>query len=165
MSKENGRFEKGNEIGKETRFKKNNKTSNKYKAEYIEQMLLFFAEPHSDVYYERTYYKDGKLKSERPIILPPKFPTFELFAASIGVTSNTLRNWCEKHPRFCDAYEYAKTMQLGIAKVYAMSKMYDSNFAKFILMNEHGMSEKSSTDTNVTFSVEYDSSEIDEESN
>lgn len=165
MSKENGRFEKGNEIGKETRFKKNNRLSNKYKAEYIEKLLLFFSEPKSDVHYERTYYKDGSIKSERPIILPPKFPTFELFAASIGVTSNTLRNWCGEHPRFCEAYEYAKTLQLGIAKVYAMSKMYDSNFAKFILMNEHGMSEKSTSDTNITFSVEYDTDEIDEESN
>lgn len=146
MSKENGRFEKGNEIGKETQFKKNNKKSVKFKNEYVDKLYAFFAEPKSDVYYEKTYYKDGKLKSERPIILPPKFPTFELFAASIGVTAATLRNWRDTYPRFCEAYEYAKTMQLGIAKVYGMSKMYDSNFAKFILINDHDMKDKVSTE-------------------
>lgn len=164
MSKENGRFEKGNEIGKATRFKKKNRASVKYKDDYCDKILKYFAEPPSEIVYERSYYKDGTLKSEKPIILPPKFPTFELFAASIGVVPNTLLNWCDKHPRFADCYAQAKNMQLGIAKTNGVKKLYDSNFTKFILMNDHGMSEKVTNDNTVTFQVQL-SDEVDEESN
>lgn len=146
MSTENGRFKKGNEIGKETRFQQGNTVSSKYKDKYAKMLLEYFAEPKCEVHYERTFYKDGVVKSERPIVMPPKFPTFELFAASIGVNSRTLRNWVNDHPRFAEAYEYAKTLQLGIAKVYGMNKMYDSNFAKFILINDHDMKDKVSTE-------------------
>ena len=112
--------------------------------------------------YERSYYKDGTLKSEKPIILPPKFPTFELFAASIGVVPRTLLNWCEHYPRFADCYAQAKNMQLGIAKSNGVKKLYDSNFTKFILMNDHGMSEKVTNDNTVTFQVNIPD-DVDEE--
>ena len=142
MSKENGRFEEGNTIGKNTRFKKNNKAANKYQEKYAELLTSYFREPPLQYVYERTYYKDGTLKSEKPIILPPKFPTFELFAGSIGVTHHTLLNWCEAHPRFSAAYEFAKNMQLGIGKAGGIMKQYDGNFTKFVLSNDHGMTDK-----------------------
>lgn len=44
-------------------------------------------------------------------------------------------------------------------------KHYDSNFTKFVLSNDHGMSDKTTNDTTITFSVDYGSDEIDEESN
>lgn len=139
-----GQFEKGNTIGEETRFQKGNKASVKYREEYCQLLLNFFAVPEREIVYERKYYKDGTLQCETPkIVLPPRFPTFELFAASIGVVPNTLLNWCEKHPRFADAYAQAKNIQLGIAKAHGAMKDYDSNFTKFLLVNDHGMSDKS----------------------
>ena len=165
MSKENGRFEKGNTVGAETRFQPGNKKAGKYQDKYVDDIITYFSEPEPQYIYKRSFYKDGTLKSEEPIMLPPKFPTFEKFAAQVGVTHQTLMNWCEKHPRFSTAYALAKNMQLGIAKAGGVMKQYDGNFTKFILMNDHGMSEKTLNDTTVTFNVSYDSNEIDEESN
>lgn len=164
MSKKDGRFEKGNEIGKETRFKEGNMFSVKYKDEYCEELIAFFAEPEEEILYSESFYQDGSLKSRVPIVMPPKFPTFELFAAKLHVVPNTLLNWCEKHPRFASAYALAKNMQLGIVKRGAMMKQYDSNFAKFVLVNDHDLKDKSERDTSVTLDVVL-SDEIDEESN
>ena len=98
------------------------------------------------------------------MVLAPKFPTFELFATSIGVVPNTLLNWCEKHPRFEAAYALARELQLGIAIRGATEKNYDGNFTKFILMNRYGFKDKQENDNSVTFKVEL-SDEIDEEAN
>lgn len=143
-NKNNGQFKSGNEIGKDTRFKISNKVSDKYKDSYCYDLLLYFLkEREATVYCEKTYYKDGQLKSETPkIIMPPKFPTFEAFAVSIGVTPQTLINWTKQHPRFLIAYERAKTMQKAIAVENGVGKLYDANFTKFFLINDHGMTDK-----------------------
>ena len=141
--KNSGQFQRGNEIGKETRFQLDNILANKYDEKYCIDIINYFSIPKCEIIYERSYYKDGTIKSEKPIVLPPKFPTLELFAASINVTSRTLLNWCEKYPRFSEAYAYAKNIQLGIAKTYGVSKQYDSNFTKFVLVNDHDMTDKS----------------------
>ena len=165
---ENGQFTKGNTIGEETRFGEGNNASKKYDERFCEEIVTFFLDMkdvNPEIVYEERY-KDGELVSKIPkMVLPPKFPTFELFAAKIGVTHKTLRNWCEMYPRFSEAYDIAKNIQLGISKVGGMLKYYDSNFSKFLLSNDHGMSDKSVTDTTITFNVDYGSSEIDEESN
>ncbi len=145
---DNGQFKQGNEVGKETRFQKDNQASAKYKKEYCEQLLTFFTVPEREIVYEKKYYKDGTLQCETPkFVLPPKFPTFELFAASIGVVPNTLLNWCKQHPRFADAYARAKNIQLGIAKANGAMKYYESNFTKFLLVNDHDMSDKATIES------------------
>ena len=149
--KENsGRFQKGNTVGNPTRFKKDNIAAVKYKDEFCDLLTEFFQEPESKVIYEEEYYKDGTLKCKKPkFILPPKYPTFEAFAVTIGVTSRTLREWAEvgeggkaKHPRFSAAYARAREMQLAIAKNNGITKQYDGNFAKFVLINDHEMSDR-----------------------
>ncbi len=138
-----GQFQEGNPIGEETRFKKGNKVAVKYKDEYCEMLISFFTEQEREVVYEEEYYKEGGLKKRTPkIVLAPSFPTFELFAAKIGVTAHTLINWKDKYPRFSMAYECAKNMQLGIAKKNGIAKLYDSNFAKFVLINDHEMTDR-----------------------
>lgn len=162
MSEENkGRFNKGNEIGKDTRFVFGNNLSCKYTEEYCDKLLEWFSVPECKTQYKISYYPDGTIRSEEPIMLPPTFPTFELFAASIGVSNGTLKNWCSKYPRFNNAYQLAKAVQLGIAKQNAVAKLYDCNFVKFLLINDHGMAEK--TESDVTYKVVV-SKDIDEES-
>lgn len=145
-----GQFQQGNPVGKETRFKKNNGAAVKYKDEYCDRMEIFFQEQECKVIYEEEYFKDGGLKKRVPkMIIPQKYPTFEAFAVSIGVTSRTLREWADvgedgkpKHPRFSVAYARAKEMQLAIAKNNGITKQYDGNFAKFVLINDHEMSDR-----------------------
>jgi hypothetical protein len=158
------KFKEGNEIGAETRFKAGNQVSSKYKSEYCEELLEFFRVPEAEEKWSRSYYESGAIKSEAPIILPPKLPTFELFAAKIGVTVGTLEHWCEKYPRFATIYAHAKEIQKGIIILNAMTKQYDANFAKFLLANNHGMKEAREKDTSIALDVTFDDV-IDEECN
>lgn len=142
---ENGRFVPGNLAGLATQAQQGDKLACKYKEEYCDSIINYFIEranSTNDNLYKRSYYKDGTIKSEEPIILPPKYPTFELYAISIGVAPNTLLNWCKEYRQFAEAYAQAKSIQLAITKVYAMSKLYDSNFAKFMLVNEHNYQDR-----------------------
>lgn len=163
-----GLFKEGNTIGFETRFKALNTDASVYKDEYCEALCEYFQPKEATILYEDEYYKDGSVKSHKPkVTLPPKYPTFEGFAASIGVHRNTIYIWAEskdengnpKYPRFVQAYAYAKQMQLSICKENAMTKVYDSNFAKFVLINEHGMKEQQEVTTNVSGNI---STAIDE---
>lgn len=158
-----GQFKKGNTVGKETRFTKDHTLSCKYKPEYCDKIIEYFSNVEREVIYEEFYFPDGTLKGKKPVqILPPKLPTMEGFAESIGVINNTLLNWCKDYPQFENAYARAKQIQKDIIMTNGAQKQYDSNFSKFLLMNNHGMAEQVKNDT--TFKVVMDDA-IDEESN
>lgn len=147
-----GQFEKGNKVGEQTRFDKENAAANKYKDEYCDMLIEFFNKPATRIEYKKNYVK-GELSSETPIVVPAEYPTFELFAASIGVTTKTLQNWCDKHPRFSSCYARAKEMQLGTLTSCAVMGLYNPLYAKFEAVNNHGQKDKSEVDTNVSGSV------------
>lgn len=158
-----GQFKKGNTVGKETRFKKNNDVPCKYKEDYCEQLVKFFTDAKPEVLYDEYYDDKGNLKSKRiSAVIPAKLPTFEGFAWSIGVTVGTLQNWKEQYPRFATAYARALEKQKEILLVNGTNKQYDGNFSKFLLTNNHGMSEQTKSD--VTYKVVM-GDDIDEESN
>ena len=133
-----GQFKKGNTIGMETRFQKGHDVTCKYDEKYCEELISFFSDVKPEIIYEECYYPDGTVKARRPAsVIPAQLPTFEGFAWKIGVTVGTLLN--------------------------GANKQYDGNFAKFLLMNNHGMSEKQMSEN--TFKIVYDNkSSIDEES-
>lgn len=120
MRKENGQFQKGNDIGKETRFKNGNTygIKPKYKDEYCEKMLAYF-------------------KNESVV-----FPTFEEFAGEIGVLAKTLKYWAEKHPRFGDIHARCTEIQKHKLLVGGLTERFSSQIVKFIAINNHGMKEK-----------------------
>lgn len=145
-----GQFVKGNKIGEETRFQKENAASCKYKEEYCDKLLEFFNTPDVEVQYKETLDKQGKVVARTPILLPPPYPTFELFAASIGVTTGTLLNWTKEHPRFADCYARAKEIQLGKLTSNAIRGLYNPIYAKFEAVNNHNQKDKQEVETNVT---------------
>ena len=110
-------FKPGNEIGKETRFQPGNTDSSKYKEEYCEQII--------------NYYRSYK-----------GYPTTELFADSIGVVTDTLRNWAEKHPRFRLAYQRALEIQRGKLIEGGLLNTFNPAIVKFVAVNCHGMSDR-----------------------
>lgn len=141
----NGRFAEGNSLGRKTWFGEDNDFSTKYDDSFCDKLIDWFIEGMQDegevVYEER--YKDGELVSRSPkMIRPPKLPTLELFAASIGVCKQTLYNWADEHRRFGLAMKAARNIQLGIIKVNGANKTFDSNFSKFLCVNDHDMSDK-----------------------
>ena len=125
-----------------------NNIASKYKHEYAEKLVQYFMPENESVIYDEEFYSDGTVKKRTPrMVLPPRFPTFELFAAEIGVTFPTLLNWREQHSEFREAYDLAKQMQLGIAKRCGVTKLYDASFTKFLLVNDHGLSDRSAVET------------------
>ena len=142
---ENGRFTDGNSLGRKTWFGEDNDFSQKYDPRFCDEIIEYFIKGVTDdgevIYEER--YKDGECISRVPkMVRPPKMPTFELFAASIGVCKQTLYNWAEEHRRFGLAMKAARNIQLGIIKVNGANKTFDSNFSKFLCVNDHDMSDK-----------------------
>lgn len=136
-----GQFTKGNTVGEETRFEKENAAACKYREEYCEQLIEFFNQPPTRIEYKETYFK-GELSSRTPFVVPNEYPTFELFAAKIGVTTKTLQNWCEQHPRFSFYYARAKEIQLGRLTACAVAGLYNPLYAKFEAVNNHGQRDK-----------------------
>lgn len=144
----NGGSDMASDRGEHGYFSYGNNVASKYKPEYAERIVQYFLPADETVIYDEEYYDDGTVKKRTPrMVLPPRFPTFELFAAEIGVTFPTLLNWREQHSEFDEAYELAKQMQLGIAKRCGVTKQYDASFTKFILVNDHGMSDRSAVET------------------
>jgi hypothetical protein len=97
-------------------------------------------------------------------IIPTDYPTFEGFAAKIGVDTDTLRNWCDDHDRFRCCYAWAREKQREILLVNGIAGRYNPNFAKFVAINCHGMQEKVVTENTGPVQVHL-SGEVDEEAN
>ena len=131
-----GRFTKGNN------FAEGRGSPGKYKKEYAEMLIKYFTVPTFTTVWERKYYTNGQIKEEKPIVIAGKYPTFEGFAISIGVTSRTLENWRDNYPSFGEAYEKALDMQKNILVVNSLGGQYNGNFAKFIASAQFGMVEK-----------------------
>lgn len=145
---ERGQFVKGNEIGKETRAKKGDQLALKYKQEYCTKIIDYFSKPSIRVEYKENYVK-GQLSSRTPVLLPEEYPTFEMFAASIGVSVRVLADWRNKYPQFADAYARAKEIQLGKLTSCAVMGLYNPLYAKFEAVNNHDQKDKSEVETSV----------------
>lgn len=124
-------------------FAKGNKNADKYKKKYAKALIEYFGKPPNRVEYVKHYDSYGNIKREEPVLMGADYPTLEGFAASLSVTVRTLENWCESHEEFREAYERAKELQKNVLIVNSLGGQYNGNFAKFIAMNEFGMSEKS----------------------
>lgn len=167
---ERGRFTKGHKFSEKQLFEENNKAAEKYKDEYADALIEFFSKPVTRVEYARKYDKDGNVIAETPIEFKNDFPTMGLFAREIGVSVSALHAWAGitedgkyKHHRFASAYTRAKDWAGGLIESGALSGKLDSNMAKFLLVNNYGMTEKTQQDASLVLSVKMPE-EIDEES-
>ncbi len=132
------------------RFKKGNSISSKYRAEYARRLIEYFRAPILKTEYKETYYPDGEIKSSEPVmVLTREFPTFGMFAMSIGISLKTLEAWaglvnggCGRREEFAHAYELAKDWQKGMIESCALTGHLNSNIAKFILTNNFGMKDE-----------------------
>ena len=132
---ENGRFKSGHTplwIPPE-----GNDYASKYDDKYCDEILEYFAVDPIETYQDN----DGitRFKAAR-------YPTMERFASMIGVTSTTLRGWCEKSERFNAAYQRALEMQRDVLITNGLTGAYNPAFAKFIATTTHGMVEKTAVD-------------------
>lgn len=109
----------------------------KYKPEYCQQLIDYFSIEPLEITREQeiTGTEGGKYVSRR---LPQRFPWFEGFARKISVHRNTLKNWCNEHPEFAEAYETAKDLQREFLVDIGLSGATSASFAIFTMKNVCG---------------------------
>ena len=109
----------------------------KYKPEYCQQLIDYFSIEPLEIIREQeiTDTEGDKYISRR---LPQRFPWFEGFARKIGVHRNTLKNWCNEHPEFAEAYDTAKDLQREFIVDVALSGAAPPSFAIFTMKNVCG---------------------------
>lgn len=156
--------------GNTTSFKPGNAAASKYRERYADELVEYIEKAFDEALdaeknsvKKESYYQSGELKSSEPVFLPVKYPSLARFARTLGVTPKTLIHWAESHDRFSIAYAYAKELLEALTVEGAITGRYDTNFAKFVLANFHGVKDES--ETNITVKqVPVDlPTEIDEE--
>jgi hypothetical protein len=115
----------------------------KYKKEYCQKIIEYFNVPAYKEVIEQKMSASGAVEDIR-VIKPNDLRTLEGFAVHIcGVCMDTLKEWRDTHPEFSSAYKKAKDMQKNMIASHAMSGGYNASFAKFMLVNNHDMKDKS----------------------
>ena len=125
----------------------------KYKPEYCESIINYFTVQPQQTVYKKTYFADGQLKSEEPIVLPEQLPTFQKFADMLGVTVSTLWEWDKGYKEFSKAYARAKQLQEHIWLVNGMSNLYNAQFAQFFGKNCLGYKDKTEQEVTVSSNI------------
>ena len=161
---ERGRFTKGHKIAEEVRFQKENAAACKYKERYADDLIEYFGAPATRIVYDETFDKDGNVIKRVPHVVPGEYPTFEAFAARLGVTCGTLLNWRRQSQRFANCYARAKEMQKAKLITNTLGGFYNPQFAKFEAINNHDMKDKTESESNMDVRVMI-SDEVDKESN
>ena len=109
----------------------------KYKEEYCKKIVDFFNIPPCRI----ETYEDNNGKPHL-IVEPANYPTFEKFAFDISVCVDTLHEWKKQHKEFSESYTLALNLQKNILMTNGLNESYNSNFAKFVATNCHGMRER-----------------------
>lgn len=75
-----------------------------YRPEYCQAIVKYFSDPES-------WEINIDLKCSAKAVPRSKLPTFERFAAGIGVSTRALEDWRDKHEEFGEAYRIASGLQ------------------------------------------------------
>jgi len=79
--------------------------------------------------------EDGKVEINN-------LPTLVGFCAKYKINRKKFYDWIKAYPEMKEAYDFAKMKEEEILVANGLRKHYDPTFAKFIAMNNLGMSEK-----------------------
>lgn len=124
-----------------------------YRDEYCQRLVEFFS-----IGLTRTEIIKAE-EGEQLIEKANLFPTLTRFAATLGVTRQTLWEWANeknedgtlKHPQFFDAYARARDLQESLLIEGGMSGTYQHSFAQLAAKNLIGWRDK--TDIEASHSV------------
>lgn len=102
-----------------------------YRQEYCQSIVDYFMAADS-------WEINMDLKQSAKVIPKSKLPTFERYAAELGVTYRTLDNWCDLHPEFKEAFEIAKSLQKAFLMELGAAGVGNHTLA-LMLRTNHGM--------------------------
>jgi len=106
-----------------------------YKPEFCDEIIEHFdIEPYRVI--TRVHQKTGNEYSEK---VANDLPTLAGFAASLGVSRQTLTDWAKRWPEFSYAITRAKVMGEKILVTNTLLGLYNSHFAQFVAKNYTSM--------------------------
>jgi len=115
----------------------------KYKEEYVEGVINYFRGRDFDGMrkVEQIEDEEGNVKETRQL---KAFATPSLagFAVHVGVSAKTINEWRKRHEDFNEACEIALQKQKEHIIHNASTGQMPTNFAIFLLKNNHGMVDK-----------------------
>ena len=129
-----------------------NTRKSEYQASYTQAILDFFSIPHTYTVTITYHTKKGDTY-EKQEEKPNKLPLLEAFAASLGVTAQTVRGWTKHNKRFADAYTRARELQLDMLVNNTLRGLYNYNFASLAMKNLTSWQDKQVTQS--TGSIEH----------
>ena len=139
-------------------FAPGNGFSEKYDDEFVDKLYEFFSQPLTKIEYEEEYDKDGNIKYKKPIEMISDFPTFGMFARSIGVSVSAIEAWAGlkfdgkyKKPRFATAYACVKEWAAGMMESGGITGKLNANMVKFVLTNDYGKKNDATMTLDITF--------------
>ena len=113
-------------MGNKTSFKPGQKAASKYKEEYVGML--------------RAYYKAGGYEV---------IPTLEEFCEIHDIPERTFIRWVteqkEEYPLLATEYAHMLARQKKILVEKGLTNVFNPQIVKFLLSNNHGMSEKTAT--------------------
>lgn len=132
-----------------------------YRPEYCDRIMEFFNIDVERVEEIDVPIGNGKTVTERKAVLN-RYPTMERFAATIGVTRETVHEWATaltpdkkslRHPEF--SYAYARARDLGNALLIegGMAGLWNPSFAGLAAMNIAGWKTQSDEQVHATVSA------------
>lgn len=108
-----------------------------YKPSYCKKIIDYF---NREPYMQREL--SGSRGSVKVVNVANRFPTFERFAADIGIAVSTLYVWAEKHPDFKEAIKMCRQFQHDMLVTNGLAGAYNTAFAIFasknLLRHENG---------------------------
>lgn len=112
----------------------------KYKPEFCQQIIDYFADAKMYDEVDLNHYKDGEISWVDKKRFPPILPTLVQFAKIINVCYGTVYDWqCETSDRykaeFSNAYARAKALQKDFLVQCGLMGLYNSKFAIFTAVN------------------------------
>jgi hypothetical protein len=124
----------------------------KYKKQYCKKMLDFFSIEHTREIEQTFTNKKGETFTTYKEVAN-QLPTFERFAAMVGVCRDTLDEWKKQHKEFSDTYKKCKDFQKDMLNDLAMRGFYNPTYTIFVAKNITDMTDKQIVDNNVSYSL------------
>jgi hypothetical protein len=149
----------------------------KYKEEYCNDIVKYFETCQAEILVDVKFFQANKnnpiskilnpladekteeelktlnaasVKSIDQKLVMNRFPTFIRYWLRIDVNEDTMLDWDKKYPKFLGARKKCKQIQEAILLENWLQWTYNSQFAQFILKNNHWYKDKSEVETTMT---------------
>lgn len=105
----------------------------KYDPKFIDELIEYFSIPPYTTETKTIMTKKGPIEVEERVA--SDMPTKAGFAIKIGVSRETLHDWCKQHPDFSDAFRMAELYQENYFAVNGPKGLIQPTFSKFLAVN------------------------------